>query len=397
MDWADDAQRRWRLVLGSYADPALGGVQGCDARIDETLEFLYGREYEARGLHRDTRPSAGHGGGPWIGAAAPGSAAHDKGAGSLDPTQVQAIDWVGRARTLFPAPVFEVLQTHALQRYGILDLLNDPRTLEGLEPNRDLLKVLLRYHGRADPAVKDTLRAIAHRVIQEILARLRMDLRRALSGRRNRFQRSSLKSAATFDWRATLRDNLKTYDPDRRRIIAERLRFNARTRRHLPWRIILCVDQSGSMSDSLIHAAVMATILNGLPSLSVRMVLFDTSIVDVSDRLSDPLETLLSVQLGGGTNIGAALAFCETLVTTPERTLLVVVSDFGEGTAPDVLFGTVARLAEARVRLIGLAALDDEGTAAYNTVIAQRLADLGMPVGAMTPDRFARWLADVIS
>jgi hypothetical protein len=397
MDSADDAQRRWRLVLGRYADPALGGVQGRDARIDETLEFLYGREYEARGLHRDTRPGAGHGGGPWIGATAPGSAAHGKGSGSLDPTQVQAIDWVGRARTLFPAPVFEVLQTHALQRYGILDLLNDPRTLEGLEPNRDLLKVLLRYHGRADPAVKDTLRAIARQVIQEILARLRMDLRRALSGRRNRFQRGALKSAANFDWRATLRDNLKTYDPDRRRIIAERLRFDARARRHLPWRIILCVDQSGSMSDSIIHAAVMATILNGLPSLSVRMVLFDTSIVDVSDRLSDPLETLLSVQLGGGTNIGAALAYCETLVTTPERTLLAVVSDFGEGAAPEALFGTVARLVEARVRLIGLAALDDEGTAAFNTVIAQRLADLGMPVGAMTPDRFARWLADVIS
>src|SRR5262249_12128439 len=150
----------------------------------------------------------------------------------------------------------------------------------------------------ADPGVRDKLRLIADQVIKEIVARLKSEVLRAFSGRRNRFRRSRLKSAANFDWRATMRANLTTYDPERKRIIAERLHFNSRERRKLPWRVILCVDQSGSMTNSIIHSAVMAAILSGLPGIDVKMVLFDTSIIDVSDKLSDPLETLLSVQLG---------------------------------------------------------------------------------------------------
>ena len=124
--------------------------------------------------------------------------------------------------------------------------------------------------------------------------------------------------------------------------------------------------------------------------------LSDTSIVDVSDRLTDPLDTLMSVQLGGGTDIGRAVAYCETLVENPERTVLVLVTDFGEGAPPRPLYAAVARLAEARVRLVGLAALDDLGAAEYDDRIAARLADLGMHVGAMTPQRLAEWLAGVM-
>ncbi|MEM6423370.1 MAG: VWA domain-containing protein, partial [Pseudomonadota bacterium] len=271
--------------------------------MDEALEHLYRQEYRKRGLT----------------VAGADLAARRRGIGSLDPTQMTAITWLGRARALFPEDVFETLQGHALERYGMTDLLKDPKTLENLEPNKELLKVLLSFEGRADPAVKDKLRQIADRVIREIIERLRAEVLRAFSGRRNRFRRSRLASAANFDGRATLRLNLKTWDPERRRLIAEELRFMSRERRRVTWRIILCIDQSGSMTDSLIHSAVMGAILSGLPGIETRMVLFDTSVLDVSDRLSDPLETLLSVQLGGGTDIGRAVAYCETLVTQPER------------------------------------------------------------------------------
>jgi uncharacterized protein with von Willebrand factor type A (vWA) domain len=140
----------------------------------------------------------------------------------------------------------------------------------------------------------------------------------------------------------------------------------------------------------------MAAILSGLPGVTVSMVLFDTSVVDVSDRLTDPLETLLSVQLGGGTNIGKAVAYCENLVEDADRTVLTLISDFGEGASPRPLYASIARLAEQRVKLIGLAALDDGGEPVYDQMIAGRLADLGMHVGAMTPDRFAQWLAGVM-
>ena len=299
---SDRARRRWRLALGRYAGERLGSLRGQDGQIDRSLDFLYSREYQKRGIKTGRGP------------------------GSLDPTQMNAVNWLGEARSLFPESVFEVLQDHALDRYGLTDLLKDPQLLDALEPNQNLLKVLLGFQGRAQPAVKEKLRAVAQKVIDEIVERLRTDVQRAFAGRKNRFRRSNIASAANFDWRATVRANLKNYDPERERIIADRVFFNSRERRRLPWRVILCVDQSGSMTDSMIHAAVMAAILSGLPGVAVNMVLFDTAILDVSERLTDPLETLLSVQLGGGTDIGRAMTFCEQFVEDGDRTVLVLIS-----------------------------------------------------------------------
>jgi Mg-chelatase subunit ChlD len=365
-------QRRWRLALGRYAETSLGGLGTRDVDADRVLDYLYAREYGKRG-HK-----------------------FGKGHGSLDPTQMTAINWLGQARALFPRAVFETLQSHALDRYELTDLLNDPRTLESLQPSSNLLRIVLSFHGRARPQVKDKLREIADQVIKDLVAKMKAQIERAFSGRRDRFRRSKLASAANFDWRATIRANLASYDPQRQRIIAERLSFNSRQQRRLRWRVILCVDQSGSMTDSIIHSAVMAAILSGLPGIDINLVLFDTSIVDASDRLKDPLETLLSVQLGGGTDIGRAVSYCETLVRDPERTILVLITDFCEGAPARPLYAAVARLVEARVRLIGLAALDDVGAAEYDTAIATRLTNLGMHIGAMTPNRLAEWLAAII-
>lgn len=368
-----EGTRRWRLALGRYANQNLGDLGKQDGQMDQTLDFLYGREYQDRGLEQD------------------------RGAGSLDPTQMHALKWLGKAKGLFPHTVFETLQGHALDRYGLTDLLNDPQTLESLEPNQDLLKVLLGYHDRADPAIKDKLREVADRIIRDIMQRLRHDVMRAFSGSRNRFKRSNIPSAANFDWRSTLRENLKTYDPETGRIIAQTLRFNSREKRRLPWTVVLCVDQSGSMTDSVIHSAVMATILCGLPGITVKMVLFDTSIIDVSDKLSDPLDTLLSVQLGGGTNIGRAVTYCEDFIQDPERTVFALISDFAEGASPRVLFAALARMAEARVRMVGLVALDEQSAPYFDAQVAGKAADLGMHVGAMTPNKFADWLAEIMT
>lgn len=369
---SDLAKRRWRLALGRYSKSRLGNLEGIDGRMDKTLDYLYAREYKKRGVE------------------------FGKGPGSLDPTQMTALNWLGQARSLFPESVFETLQSHALERYEVTGLLNDPKTLEKLEPSQDLLKVLMSFHGRAKPEVKSKLRSISKVVIDDIMARLKPEVNRAFSGRRNRFLRSNVASAANFDWRRTLKQNLKTYDPERQRIIAEDLRFNSREKRRLPWKVVLCVDQSGSMTDSLIYAAVMGAILSGLPGITTRMVLFDTSIVDVSDQLIDPLDTLLSVQLGGGTDIGKAVQYCEQFIDNGERTVFVLLSDFCEGASPRALYAATARLAEARVKMLGLAALDDSGVADYDHSVANKLASLGMKIGALTPDRFAHWLAEVI-
>ena len=373
-----DHLRRWRLVLGRYAEPSLGDcLNARERRMDRSLDQLYGRELTRRGL----RGKGSKGG---------------KGPGSLDASQLAPLRWVGEARALFPASAFETLQAHALDRYQMHELLNDPKTLESLQPNRDLLKAMMGYSGRANPLMQQTIHRVAAQIVEDIMQRLRSSVSRAFSGAPNRFRRSQFKAMQNFDWRATIRENLRHYDPGREVLIAERLRFYSRVRRRLPWTLILCIDQSGSMLDSLIHSAVMAAILAGLPSLKLHLVVFDTAVVDLSDRIDDPVDVLLSVQLGGGTDIGKAVSYCEQLVTQPQRTVLVLVSDFCEGASVSRLIGTVQRLAEARVTLLGLAALDDAAAPDYDRGVAERLAAAGVDIAALTPEHFAQWIAGVI-
>jgi Mg-chelatase subunit ChlD len=368
--------RRWRLVLGKYAQSGLGnsGLSDGDQRADRALDYLYAHELARRGMR------AGKG---------------DR-AGSLDPSQITPLAWLDEVRKLFPQSVLETVQAHALDNLGLTDLLNDPKTLQALEPNRDLLRSLIAFKGSADPAVQEKIREIARVVVEEILQRLKPKIDRALSGRPNRFRRSQHKSMQNFDWRATLRDNLKNYDPETKRIIADRLRFFGRSQRRLPWTIILCVDQSGSMLSSTIYAAVMAAILAGLPTLTIKLVVFDTAVVDLSDEVADPVSVLMSVQLGGGTDIGKAVTYCEQLVTQPTRTVFVLLSDFYEGGPVAPLIAAVRRMASARVILLGLAALDESAQPEFDRATAERLTTAGMKVAALTPDRFADWLGEVI-
>jgi Mg-chelatase subunit ChlD len=366
------ALRRWRLVLGRYAERGLRQphLTSLERRADQALDYLYGRELEGRGLKsRD---------------------------GTLDPSQLTALGWLGEVRELFPASVCETIQGHALDRYGMGELLKDPALLAGVTPSPDLLKALMMLKDRADPAVHAKIAEIARRVVDDIMRRLKSKVETALTGTRNRFASSPLKNIRNFDWRRTIRDNLKNYDPERRRLVVERLRFHARSRRRFPWTIVLCVDQSGSMASSVIYAAIMAAIIAGLSSLKLHLVVFDTAIVDLTERASDPVEVLLAVQLGGGTDIGRAVTYCETLITQPGRTVFVLVSDFCEGASPARLIAAIRRLAEARVKLLGLAALDDRAVPDFDRVMGQRLADIGMKVAAMTPEHFAGWLAEVI-
>jgi len=367
----NNAARRWRLALGRYSEDNLGGLQNQDQHMDDMLEFVYGREYEKRGLRTKSA--------------------------SLDATQITALDWLGKARNLFPQNVFETIQSDALNQYGMTELFADPDFLSQIEPRQDLLPVLLSFHSRASDELKTQLRAVAQKVIDEITERLRTNVLKAFSGRRNRFMRSNIAAAANFDWRATFRENLSRYDVQRERIVAERLKFNARVKRQIPWTVVLCVDQSGSMTDSVIHSAVLAAILSGLPGVKVKMVLFDTSIVDVTEKLADPIDTLLSVQLGGGTDIAQALQYCEGLIDNPTRTVFALITDFFEGGSVRAMLSVIGRLAEARVVQLGIPSLDNTGQAWYNQDLAAEAQSLGMNVAALSPDKFAAWLAEIIT
>ncbi|HVK43576.1 MAG TPA: VWA domain-containing protein [Micropruina sp.] len=366
--------RRWRLVLGRYAEGELPRDSG-DTAVDETLGYLYDREYTGRG-HR-----------------------HAKGAGgSLDPTALKALNWLGKAQGLFPQSTLERLQADAVTRYGLDDLLADQATVAALGPNQHLAAALMRMKGRLSPAAADGLRALIAQVVADIVKRLRPQFVTALTGSRDRFRRTPHASSANFDWKRTIAANLANVDPATGQMLVHEVRFAARKRRNnLHWDVIVLVDQSGSMAASLLHAAVSASILAGLPGVSVRLILFDTSLVDLSHLASDPVEVLLTAQLGGGTNIAQAMKHAETLVSQPTRTVVALISDFEEGGSVSALLASVRRLAGSGVTMLGLAALSDEGEPWYDRTCAARLVGAGMPVAAMTPDRFAEWLAEVMA
>lgn len=370
MSGGDATLARWRLVLGRYADERIpGALDRGQARIEEALEFLYAREYAGRGMRE----------------------------AGLGPSRLTIPAWLSEIRELFPQEAIATIEKHALDRYGLTELVTDPAILGRIEPNMDLLKLLLTFRGHLKADVLQQARRIVRHVVDEITRRIAPEVRHAIAGRLNRFRRSPLKVARNLDWRGTIRSNLKHYDRERGKLVVERLLFFSRVQRRLPWTVILCVDQSGSMAGSVIHSAVMAGILSGLPLVRVRLVVFDMAVVDLSDHADDPVEALMSVQLGGGTDIGRAVRYCEQLVDMPHRTILVLVSDFCEGAPPGALLSSCRRLREAGVRLIGLAALDEAAAPAYDVAMAERLAATGMDIAALTPKRLAEWLARIIS
>ena len=370
---------RWRLVLGRYAKDQLNVNMSLEQqRIEDALDFLYSREYRGRGVRGEDDAAQSSGGG-------------------LDPSQLTVPRWLAEVRELFPKETIAVIEKHALDRYGLTELITDPEILRRLEPSFDLLKMLLTFRGHLKGEVLNEARRIIRNVVEEIKQRLTAEVRRAFSGRRNRFRHGNLKMAQNLDWRGTIRKNLRNFDTARKQMVVDQVLFFSRIQRRLPWRVILCVDQSGSMAGSVIYSAVMAGILSGLPLIDVKLVVFDTSVVDLSGQAEDPVEVLMSVQLGGGTDIGKAMRYCEQLIEDPHRSIVVLISDLCEGAAPGQLLASCRRFREGGAKLLGLAALDENASPSYDVRMAEMLAAAGMDIAALTPKHFAEWLAKTIS
>jgi len=366
---------RWRLVLGRFAQRQLRPrLSREEKRVDRAMDFLYSQEYQGRGV-RGTK-----GGG-----------------GSLDPSLLTIPRWVSEIRKLFPKETVKIIESHALNRYQMTDLLKDKDTLKKMEPDMDLLKSLLTFKGHLKGPVLQEVKRIIREVVEDLKKKLQKEFTNTLLGRLNRFKRSPVKIHQNVDWHGTIRKNLKNFDPAQNRLYVENVLFLSRVKRYIPWEIILCVDQSGSMMESIIHSAVLAGIFHSLPMIEVKMVIFDTTVVDLSDQVDDPVEILMSVQLGGGTDIGKALRYCEQCVKNARRTVIVLISDFEEGASINRLLATCKRLHEAGVTLIGLASLDNETEEYYDAKTAGLLADHGMNIAAVTPKRLAEWLAKIIT
>jgi len=366
-----DPLQRWRLLLGDPAEAACGGLSAEAQAADAALDWLYGRDSD--------RASRG-----------------ERSAG-LGPSALSTPDWINTIHTLFPKEVIERLEQDAVERYGIDEVVTNLEVLERIEPSESLLRAVLHTKHLMNPEVLAAARKLVAEVVRRIMEKLATEVRQAFSGSRDRRRRSRMKVARNFDFRQTLAANLHRYDPQRRKLYVERPVFVSRTKRHAePWDIVLLIDQSGSMVDSVIHSAVMAACLWQLPGMRTRLVAFDTAVVDLTADVSDPVELLMKVQLGGGTDIAKAVAYAQSLIANPSKSIVVLVSDFYEGGSEHELVRRVKALVESGAKVLGLAALDSNAEPNYDREMAARLVREGAQIGAMTPGQLAGWLAEKV-
>ncbi len=358
---------RWRLVLGKDAEKAgiclSSGARGGEdyESTERTLSFLY----------------------------------DDRGGGS-ESSQLTVPGWIDSVSELFPRQAKEVLERELVQRKGIHQLLEQPDLLERIEPNVELVKTLLTHKDLLTPQTRTLARKVIDKVVQELKRRLEVRVERAITGALRKDKHSPRRVVRNLDVKTTLRRNLKNWSASHEKLFVERVYFYAAERNKRPWHVIVCVDQSGSMLESAIFSSIMASIFAELPGVKTSLVLFDTQVVDLTDQVGQPVDVLLSVQLGGGTDITKAVDYCGSLVREPAKTILVLITDFYEGRAESDLVAAVTRLADANVRLVGLGALGYDAQPQYNRQTAGKLRKVGMDILVCTPERLAECMGDII-
>ncbi|HQY64893.1 MAG TPA: VWA domain-containing protein [Polyangiaceae bacterium] len=371
----DERLVRWRLLLGRASEAALDGRSGLsadDLAADAALGWLYERGDDLAARDIDDR-QGGHG-----------------------PSALSVPEWLSEVHRLFPKETVERIEQDAVERYQIHEVVTNPEVLARVEPNETLLRAVLLTKHLMNPEVLALARELVAKVVRRLMEKLAKTVRRSFHGTRSR-TRSNMKIAKNFDAKATIRKNLATYDAGAKRLFIRTPLFVSRTRRQLDkWQIILLVDESGSMLSSVIHAAVTAACLWGLPSTKTHLCIFDTEVVDLTDRVTDPVEVLMKVQLGGGTDIGRAVAYAAGLVENPRRTIVVLITDFFEGASPAVLVSRVRSLCAQGTLVLGLAALDAQANPSYDRDLARRLVEAGAHVGAMTPGELVAFLAEKV-
>ena len=355
--------KRWRLILGGNEADGTGiTLTPEEQRIDQSLEAVY--DSDRRG-----------------------------GLGSSAP---KVSRWLGDIREFFPQTVVQVIQRDAIKRLNITSLLTEKEMLETVVPDVHLVATLMSLSRVIPEKNKEMARQVVRKVVDELLRKLSAPTQQAVTGALNRSARRRNPRYNEIDWKTTITKNLKNYQPEYKTIIPE-VRIGYGKKRKAMKDIILCLDQSGSMGTSVIYSGIFGSVLASIPAVSTRMVVFDTTVVDLTDDLQDPVDLLFGVQLGGGTDIARALTYCQGVITRPQDTVLVLVTDLYEGGDAREMRKKFVSLVNSGVQLIVLPALNDDGAPSYDKNHAEFLANIGVPTFACTPDKFPDLMAVALS
>ena len=384
--------RRWRLVLGSDAAGKSGSRSSEDGKGGE------GDSADASGLSvsvGDALPEEDRNIDKALSALYGNSDRRDR-KGGLNASAPNVARWLGDIRQYFPSSVVRVMQQDALQRLNLHQMLLEPEMLEAVEPDVHLVADLMSLNGVIPETTKETARLVVRKVVDELLRRLQNPMQQAVKGSLNRSQRNNRPRHSEIDWHRTIRANLRHYQLDYKTIIPERRIGYGRKRAALK-DIILCVDQSGSMATSVVYSSIFAAVLASIPAVRTQLIVFDTAVIDLTEKLVDPVDVLFGTQLGGGTDINRALSYCQNNIRQPQETILVLISDLYEGGDNHALVKRVAALVSAGVQVIALLALSDDGAPYFDHRNAAAFTQLGVPAFACTPDQFPSLMSAAIS
>lgn len=355
--------RKWRLILGSDQNDGTGfSLSGQDIDIDKTLSALYDSERK----------------------------------GGLGASSPNVNRWLGDIREFFPSSVVQVMQQDALKRLNLTQMLLEKEMLENVDPDVHMVATLMTLSRAIPDKTKDTARQVVRKVVDELLKKLTNPTQQAIAGSLNRSIRNRRPRHNEINWHTTILKNLKHYQPDYKTIIPETKIGYGKKRTALK-DIVLCLDQSGSMGTSVVYSGIFGSVMASIPAVQTKMVVFDTAVADLTEDLTDPVELLFGVQLGGGTDINAALKYCQTIIPKPLDTVMVLITDLYEGGNEQEMRKRAAELVSAGVQLIVLLALSDDGAPSYDHGNAKFLSSLGVPVFACTPDKFPDLMAAALT
>lgn len=364
-----EALLRWRLILGEESQEALSGMGAMPLReedllLDQTLETIYGsfsQEGSAQG--------AGLGG-----------------------SRPQLSKWMKDIRSLFDQDLVKIIQQDAIEKRGWKQLLMEPELLDSLEPDIELAGMLLTLKDMVPTKSKEHARRYIEKIVEQINASLNQDIQRSITAALHKKEHSPIPNATSIDFPYTIRKNLKHYSQELQTIIPEKVYFFEHKEKTNHWHVILDIDQSGSMSSSMMYSSITACILASMRAIKTSIVAFDTNIMDLSDLCEDPIELLYGFQLGGGTDIHKSIRYCESLIEEPSKTILFLISDLEEGGNHAGLLHRLQTLKEAGVSVVSLLAIQDGGKPYYSADMAQRIANLEIPCFACTPQKLPELL-----
>lgn len=359
--------KRWRLILGSDAEQQINNMGGAgltaeELLMDSALSQIYGND-----------------------------SASGKGAGN-GMSSPQITKWLGDLRSLFAPMEIKVIQNDAIERRGLKQLLFEPEMLDGLEPDISTASLLLMLKDQIPIRAKENARIYISKIVEDINRRLSDDLKRSVTAAINRREHSPIPSAAALDYKLTVRRNLKNYSPELKTILPEKFYFFERASKSASRTIILDIDQSGSMGESVIYSSVMGCILASMNSVKTHIVAFDTKVTDLTELCSDPVELLYGIQLGGGTDIEKSVAYCSELVAEPDKTTMFLITDLYEGGNRNGLIRRIGELKESGVNIIVLLAISDRGKPCYDSSLAEKIASMDIPCFACPPEKLPELL-----